>query len=198
MCQSFPVRLQTSQDNELTKQLIKLLDLDPQKVFLTKNAPLALADLFSIAMADGYNHLRTAPILGAESPQIDPTQSIFEILDREQDITLVHPYQSYRPVVRFIEEAARDPHVLAIKQTLYRTANNSQIVDALIHAAKSGKQVTALVELKARFDEAHNLDRAEELRRAGAQVIYGVKGLKTHAKVTLVIRNEDGKLKRYV
>ncbi|MDB4781035.1 polyphosphate kinase 1, partial [Akkermansiaceae bacterium] len=196
--QSFPVRLQTSQDNELTKQLIKLLDLDPQKVFLTKNAPLALADLFSIAMADGYNHLRTAPILGAESPKIDPTQSIFEILDREQDITLVHPYQSYRPVVRFIEEAARDPHVLAIKQTLYRTANNSQIVDALIHAAKSGKQVTALVELKARFDEAHNLDRAEELRRAGAQVIYGVKGLKTHAKVTLVIRNEDGKLKRYV
>ncbi|MDB4792233.1 polyphosphate kinase 1, partial [Akkermansiaceae bacterium] len=196
--QSFPVRLQTSQDNELTKQLIKLLDLDPQKVFLTKNAPLALADLFSIAMADGYNHLRTAPILGAESPQIDPTQSIFEILDQEQDITLVHPYQSYRPVVRFIEEAARDPHVLAIKQTLYRTANNSQIVDALIHAAKSGKQVTALVELKARFDEAHNLDRAEELRRAGAQVIYGVKGLKTHAKVTLVIRNEDGKLKRYV
>ena len=196
--QSFPVRLQTSQDNELTKQLIKLLDLDPQKVFLTKNAPLALADLFSIAMADGYNHLRTAPILGAESPKIDPTQSIFEILNQEKDITLVHPYQSYRPVVRFIEEAARDPHVLAIKQTLYRTANNSQIVDALIHAAKSGKQVTALVELKARFDEAHNLDRAEELRRAGAQVIYGVKGLKTHAKVTLVIRNEDGKLKRYV
>ena len=196
--QSFPVRLQTSQDNELTKQLIKLLDIDLQKVFLTKNAPLALADLFSIAMADGYNHLRTAPISGAESPQIDPTQSIFEILDQEQDITLVHPYQSYRPVVRFIEEAARDPHVLAIKQTLYRTANNSQIVDALIHAAKSGKQVTALVELKARFDEAHNLERAEELRRAGAQVIYGVKGLKTHAKVTLVIRNEDGKLKRYV
>ena len=196
--QSFPVRLQTSQDNELTKQLIKLLDIDLQKVFLTKNAPLALADLFSIAMADGYNHLRTAPISGAESPQIDPTQSIFEILDHEQDITLVHPYQCYRPVVRFIEEAARDPHVLAIKQTLYRTANNSQIVDALIHAAKSGKQVTALVELKARFDEAHNLERAEELRRAGAQVIYGVKGLKTHAKVTLVIRNEDGKLKRYV
>jgi polyphosphate kinase len=196
--QSFPVRLQTSQDNDLTHQLIALLDLDLHKVFLTQNAPLALADLFSLAMADRYNHLRTAPISGAESPEIDPTRSIFEILDKEQDLILAHPYQSYRPVVRFIEEAARDPHVLAIKQTLYRTAKNSQIVDALIHAAKSGKQVTALVELKARFDEAHNLDRAEELRRAGAQVLYGVKGLKTHAKIALVIRNEDGHLKRYV
>ncbi len=196
--QSFPVRLQTSQDSALTQQLIELLDLEIEKVYLTRNAPLALADLFSLAMADGYNHLRTAPISGAESPKIDPTRSIFEILEKEQDIVLVHPYQSYRPVVRFIEEAARDPHVLAIKQTLYRTAKNSQIVDALIHAAKSGKQVTALVELKARFDEAHNLDRAEELRRAGAQVLYGVKGLKTHAKITLVVRNEDGRLKRYV
>ncbi len=196
--QSFPVRLQTSQDNDLTRKLIELLDLDHHKIFLTKNAPLALADLFSLAMADGFNHLRTAPISGAESPKIDPTRSIFEILDQEQDLILVHPYQTYRPVIRFIEEAARDPHVLAIKQTLYRTANNSQIVDALIHAAKSGKQVTALVELKARFDEAHNLDRAEELRRAGAQVLYGVKGLKTHAKIALVIRNEDGHLKRYV
>ncbi len=196
--QSFPVRLQTSQDNDLTHQLIALLELDLHKVFLTKFAPLALADLFSLAMVDGFNHLRTAPISGAEAPELDPTHSIFEALDQEQDITLVHPYQSYRPVVRFIEEASRDPHVLAIKQTLYRTANNSQIVDALIHAAKSGKQVTVLVELKARFDEAHNLERAEELRRAGAQVLYGVKGLKTHAKIALVIRNEDGHLKRYV
>lgn len=196
--QSFPVRLQTSQDNDLTQKIISLLNLDFHKVFLARHAPLALADLFSLAMVDGYNHLRTAPVNGAESPEIDPTHSIFETLDQEQDITLVHPYQSYRPVVRFIEEAARDPHVLAIKQTLYRTAKDSQIVDALIHAAKSGKQVTALVELKARFDEAHNLDRAEELRRAGAQVLYGVKGLKTHAKIALVIRNEDGHLKRYV
>ncbi len=196
--QSFPVRLQTSQDNNLTQQLITLLDLDFHKVYLTKNAPLALADLFSLALADGFNHLRTAPISGAEAPELDPTQSIFETLDQEQDITLVHPYQSYRPIVRFIEEASRDPHVLAIKQTLYRTAKNSEIVDALIHAAKSGKQVTVLVELKARFDEAHNLERAEELRRAGAQVLYGVKGLKTHAKIALIIRNEDGHLKRYV
>jgi len=196
--QSFPVRLQTSQDNQLTHQLLELLDLDLHMVFLTKNAPLALAELFSLAMADGFNHLRTAPISGAQSPKIDPAISIFETLDKEQDIVLAHPYQSYRPVVRFLQEAAHDPQVLAIKQTLYRTAKNSEIVDALIHAAKSGKQVTALVELKARFDEAHNLERAEELRRAGAQVLYGVKGLKTHAKVTLVIRREEGDLKRYV
>ncbi len=196
--QSFPVRLQTSQDNNLTHQIITLLQLDLHKVFLTKHAPLALADLFSLALADGFNHLRSSPIHGSESPTLDPTHSIFHILDQEQDITLVHPYQTYRPIVRFIEEASRDPHVLAIKQTLYRTAKNSQIVDALIHAAKSGKQVTVLVELKARFDEAHNLDRAEELRKAGAQVLYGVKGLKTHAKIALVIRNEDGHLKRYV
>lgn len=194
--QSFPVRLQTSEDNEFTLTLIELLGITPDKVFSTK-APLALTDLFGLAMADGFSDLRTPPISGAESHKIDPTRSIFDILS-EGDIVLAHPYQSYRPVVRFLEEAASDPKVLAIKQTLYRTAKDSQIVDALITAAKAGKQVTALVELKARFDEAPNLRRAEELRRAGAQVLYGVKGLKTHAKIALVIRNEDGHLKRYV
>lgn len=196
--QSFPVRLQTSEDNELTHELIDLLGLDLRQIYLTRKAPLALTDLFAFSMIDGFSHLRTAPVTGAESPELDPSRSIFESLDDQTDIVLVHPYQSYRPVVRFLEEAARDPHVLAIKQTLYRTANNSQIVSALIRAAQSGKQVTALVELKARFDEAHNLDRAEDLRRAGAQVLYGVKGLKTHAKITLVIRREDQRLKRYV
>ena len=193
---SFPVRLQLSEDNGLTQDLISLLQIDIPKVFLTK-APLALANLFELALIDGYSHLRTPPLPGVDSPEIDPSRSLFELIS-EQDLTLVHPYQSYRPVVRFIEEAAGDPKVIAIKQTLYRTATDSQIVDALIKAAKSGKQVTALVELKARFDEAHNLERAEELRRAGAQVLYGVKGLKTHAKIALVIRREDGHLKRYV
>lgn len=196
--QSFPVRLQTSEENNLTQTIINLLELPEQKIYHTKDTPLALADLFGLSLSDGYDHLRTPPISGAEHPQIDPSKSIFDILDTHQNITLVHPYQSYRPVVRFLQEAAEDPHVLAIKQTLYRTAKDSQIVDALIKAAHNGKQVTALVELKARFDEAHNLDRAEELRRAGAQVLYGVKGLKTHAKISLVIRNQDGQLKRYL
>ncbi|MCH1510880.1 MAG: polyphosphate kinase 1 [Akkermansiaceae bacterium] len=194
--QSFPVRLQLSEDNKLTQDLISLLRIDIPKVFLTK-APLALADLFELAYIDGFSHLRTAPLSGVDSPKIDPSRSLFDLIS-EQDLTLIHPYQSYRPVVRFMEEAATDPNVIAIKQTLYRTAKDSQIVDALIRAAKAGKQVTALVELKARFDEAPNLERAEELRRAGAQVIYGVKGLKTHAKISLVIRREDGHLRRYV
>ena len=194
--QSYPVRLQLSEDNKLTQDLISLLKIDIPKVFLTK-APLALADLFELALIDGFSHLRTAPLSGVDSPKIDPSRSLFDLIS-EQDLTLIHPYQSYRPVVRFMEEAATDPNVIAIKQTLYRTAKDSQIVDALIRAAKAGKQVTALVELKARFDEAPNLERAAELRRAGAQVIYGVKGLKTHAKISLVIRREDGHLRRYV
>lgn len=194
--QSFPVRLQINVENELTASLIDFLELTPDKVYPT-SAPLALCDLFGLAILDGFSHLRTPAINGADSPAIDPTRSLFEDIS-EGDITLVHPYQSYRPVVRFLEEAAADPQVISIKQTLYRTAKSSQIVDALIAAAKAGKQVTALVELKARFDEAHNLLRAEELREAGAQVLYGVKGLKTHAKISLVIRNEDGHLKRYV
>jgi len=194
--QSFPVRLQLSDDNPLTRDLISLLQINTSKVYLTK-APLALANLFELALIDGFSHLRTAPLPGVDSPDIDPSRSLFDLI-AEQDLTLIHPYQSYRPVVRFIEEAASDSKVIAIKQTLYRTAKDSQIVDALIRAAKAGKQVTALVELKARFDEAHNLERAEELRRAGAQVLYGVKGLKTHAKIALVIRREDGHLRRYV
>ncbi|MGJ8697802.1 MAG: polyphosphate kinase 1 [Verrucomicrobiaceae bacterium] len=194
--ESFPVRLQLNQDNDLSRELITLLDVDQSKVHLSK-APLAICHFFSLALADGFSHLRTAPLSGAESPDFDPSRTFFDML-KEKDLLLVHPYQSYQPVLRFIEEAANDPDTLAIKQVLYRTAKNSRVVDALVRAAKAGKQVTALVELKARFDEAHNLERADELRRAGAQVIYGVKGLKTHAKITLVVRKEDGVLKRYV
>lgn len=194
--QSFPVRLQLNRDNLLTQELIALLEIDVPRVHLSK-APLALKDFFALSQAKSYSHLRSASTPGADSPYLDPNRPVIETL-QDRDLILIHPYQHYGPVLRFIKEAADDPNVLAIKQVLYRTAKNSQIVDSLIRAAKSGKQVTALVEVKARFDEVHNLDRAEELRRAGAQVIYGVKGLKTHAKIALVIRQEGDTLRRYV
>ncbi|MBR1997510.1 MAG: polyphosphate kinase 1, partial [Akkermansia sp.] len=113
------------------------------------------------------------------------------------DILIHNPFESYEPVVRFVEEAAADPDVVAIKQVLYRTARNSRFVAALCRAAESGKQVTVLVELKARFDESRNLMQAEQLQKAGVQVVYGVKGFKTHAKITLVVRRENGTLRRY-
>jgi len=111
---------------------------------------------------------------------------------------LFHPYESFEPVLRLLEEAAGDPDVVAIKQVLYRTAKKSRVIDALITAAENGKHVTVLIELKARFDEARNLDRADELQNAGAQIVYGVKGLKTHAKICMIIRRESGHLRRYV
>ena len=158
--------------------------------------PLALTDFMGLAFSSGYDHLRDEPWEPQPSPLIEPGESMFDTLAK-QDVLLNHPYESFEPVIRFIEEAAADPTTIAIKQVLYRTASDSRIIDALIKAANNGKQVTVLIELKARFDEARNLMRAEELQRAGVQIVYGVKGLKTHAKICLVIRNEDGQLKRY-
>ena len=160
------------------------------------DGPLALTDFMSLAFSPGYDHLRDEPWQPQPSPDIDPGESIFDTL-ADHDVLLNHPYESFEPVLRFLEEAADDPGTIAIKQVLYRTASDSRIIDALIKAANNGKQVTVLIELKARFDEARNLMRADELQRAGVQIVYGVKGLKTHAKICLVIRNEDGQLKRY-
>ena len=159
--------------------------------------PLALADFMQLSFLPGYDTLRDVPWQPQPSPLIDPGSSMFDAI-AERDILLIHPFESFEPVIRLLEEAAADPKVLAIKQVLYRTASDSRIIRALIRAAESGKQVTALVELKARFDEERNLQRAESLQRAGVRIVYGVKGLKTHAKITLIARNEDGRLRRYV
>ncbi len=150
-----------------------------------------------LAFLPDFDHLRDADWPGQTSPSITPGTTMFETI-ASGDVLLSHPYESFEPVLRLLEEAAVDPDVVAIKQVLYRTAKKSRIIDALIKAAENGKHVAVLIELKARFDEARNLDRADELQRAGAQIVYGVKGLKTHAKICMVVRRESGHLRRYV
>lgn len=192
------VRLELRADapRDLSRVIQKATGSSPQEVYLVDGPP-GLANLMELAFLSGYDHLRDADWPGQPSPAITPGANMFETI-ASGDVLLFHPYESFEPVLRLIEEAAEDPDVIAIKQVLYRTARQSRIIDALIKAAENGKHVTALVELKARFDEARNLDRADELQRAGAQIVYGVKGLKTHAKICLVVRRESGHLRRYV
>ncbi len=158
---------------------------------------LDLRAYFHIAGLSGFEQLKVEPWDSHSSPLIEPEETIFDAIKR-QDILLHHPYESFDPVLQLVEEAAGDPNVVAIKQILYRTAKNSRVISALIRAAEAGKHVTVLVELKARFDEARNLERAEELLNAGAQIIHGVRGLKTHAKICLVMRREAGHMTRYM
>lgn len=158
---------------------------------------LDLRSCFQMAGLSGFEELKVEPWDNHASTAITPGESIFDAIKRG-DILLHHPFESFDPVLALVEEAAADPNVIAIKQILYRTAKNSRIISALIRAAQAGKHVTVLVELKARFDEARNLERAAELINAGAQIIYGVAGLKTHAKVCLVMRRESGHMTRYM
>lgn len=176
--------------------LQQALEVDETHIYIVR-APLDLAAFMQLTGIPGYDHLRYPPWAPQPSPRVDPQESIFETV-ADHDVVLLQPYESYDPVVRLVEEAAEDPNVLAIKQILYRTSRNSPIVAALKRAAENGKRVTAIVELKARFDEARNIVWAQALESASVQVIYGVKGLKTHAKVCIVLRREPNGMKRYV
>ncbi|GAA5118954.1 polyphosphate kinase 1 [Luteolibacter yonseiensis] len=191
------VRLELRSDapRDLVRVIKAVTGSGPQEIYRVDGPP-GLASFMELAFLPGFDHLRDVDWPAQNSPAIAPGASMFETI-ASNDVLLFHPYESFEPVLRLIEEAAEDPDVIAIKQVLYRTARKSRIIDALIKAAENGKHVTALVELKARFDEARNLDRADELQRAGAQIVYGVKGLKTHAKICLIVRREAGRLRRY-
>jgi len=161
------------------------------------NTPLNLGALWQIVGDKDLSHLCLSPLHPKVLPPLDKNESIFQTITRG-DALLYHPYESFDPVYRLIKEASKDPKVISIRCTLYRVEKNSQIVQALIDAASDGTQVTAMVELKARFDEENNLHWAKALEQAGAHVIYGIAGFKVHAKVTQVIRQEDGNLKFYM
>ncbi|MBN2869836.1 MAG: RNA degradosome polyphosphate kinase [Campylobacterales bacterium] len=157
---------------------------------------LNLASLWQVVGNKDFAHLTSPSFKPRNLPPLGTDESLYATLDK-QDLLIFHPFESFEPVVRLIQTAAKDPDVVSIKMTLYRSGSNSPIVNALINAAESGKQVTVMVELKARFDEENNLHWAKALENAGAHVIYGITGFKVHAKAALVTRRIDGKLKQY-
>ncbi len=172
------------------------LGVDDEFVFQLAG-PVDVASWMQVAGISGFAELKYEDWPPMPSPIVSPSASIFETISGG-DFVLYHPYEQFEPVIRLVEEAADDPDVLAIKQTLYRTSRNSPIIAALARAAEKGKYVTAIIELKARFDEARNIEWARELEKSNVQVIYGVKGLKTHAKICLVIRREADGIRRYM
>ena len=190
------LELREGANKKLTKFLLSTLDLDDKDIYSYKSAPLHLGSLWQIVGDKALSHLVLPTFNPKTLPPFD-TGDIFHAIDK-QDVLLYHPFDSFEPVVQFIKQAARDPETLTIRMTLYRAGQKSPIVKALIDAIRDGKQVMVLVELKARFDEENNLRWAKALETAGAHVVYGIPGLKVHAKVAQVIKRSNGKLKSYV
>ncbi len=183
-------------DPKLLKVLKRELNVKEEDLYRI-NGPLDLTFLMKLYGLDGVDHLKEKPYKPQPVPALPQGCDLFEEI-RKHDILLHHPYMTFEPVVDFVRKAAVDPQVLAIKQTLYRVSGNSPIVAALAQAAENGKQVSVLVELKARFDEENNILWAKMLEKAGCHVIYGLIGLKTHSKITLVVRREEEGIRRYV
>lgn len=194
-----PVRLEFSKkcNKEIRNFLINALEVSEDEIYFQRG-PLDLTFLSKFAHIEGCENLCFEPIVPVNPPaEFCGYDDIFKAI-REKDRLVHHPYESFDVVVNFVKKAAVDPKVLAIKQTLYRVSGNSPIVAALIKACENGKQVTVLVELKARFDEENNIQWANKLEKAGCHVIYGLTGLKTHCKICLVVRRDDDGIRRYL
>ncbi|ADE53828.1 polyphosphate kinase 1 [Coraliomargarita akajimensis] len=183
-------------DPVLLNELLDAIDLTPENVY-TIDGPLNMARLMSAYDLIDRPDLKFEAQVPYTHPELENPEKLFEQIT-QKDYLLHQPYDSFQPFVDFIQRAARDPKVFAIKQTLYRTSGDSPVVEALMEASRNGKQVTVLVEIKARFDEANNIQWARQLEDVGVHVVYGLVGLKTHCKTCMVVRRENGKLKRYV
>jgi len=195
---SDPVRLEISADAEegFVEMLTEAHDLEARDVYRVPG-PIDLTALMTLHRLDGFPALKDEPLVPRVAPPFAQGRDVFDVI-RSQDVLVHLPYESFGCVVDFIERAADDPQVLAIKQTLYRTSGASPIISALARAAQNGKQVTAVVELKARMDEQNNITWARTLEQAGVHVVYGIVGLKTHCKAALVVRREGDGIRRYV
>ncbi len=194
--QAIRLEVQGDINKKLLKRLKSELNITDSDIYRI-DGPLDLTFLMKLYGSFDYGKLKTPKYIPAPVPEFMNGRNVFDAI-REGDILLHHPYQTFDPVVDFVKQAARDKDVLAIKQTLYRVSGNSPIVAALAEAAENGKQVSVLVELKARFDEENNIIWAKKLEQAGCHVIYGLVGLKTHSKITLVVRREEDGIRRYV
>ena len=195
------LEVQDDIDSDLLKYIVDELEVDEADIF-TVNGPIDLTFLSKLASACKAKHpeLCYKAHEPAEAASFDGPVSELDIFEqiRAKDRIVHHPYETFEPVLEFVKQAARDPNVLAIKQTLYRVSDRSPIIASLLEAAQNGKQVMVLVELKARFDEENNINWAKKLENAGCHVIYGLVGLKTHSKITLVVRNEEDGIRRYL
>ena len=194
--QAIRLEVEDGIDKKLLAIIQKELEIEEKDIYDIQG-PLDLTFLMKMYGLEGFEHLKNKPYTPQPVANLAHGANIFEEISK-RDILLHHPYEVFTPVVDFIKQASRDPQVLAIKQTLYRVSGNSPIIAALTQAAENGKQVTVLVELKARFDEENNIVWAKKLEQAGCHVIYGLVGLKTHCKITLVVRKEEEGIRRYV